>query len=304
MSHTTRARLVGLCLFSIVLATNVFNTTMAQPDTTKRSVDITMLPEAIEIIAIENLQSDSFPIDFKLKLKNVSAKPIYCISALVILPQTAPYTESRLPLGFQLLYGRPALMEGGSRAAPHDVSLGPGESTSLALTLMTARGSFSAISRVIAQGALQAQTTTALELRIDNINFGDGTGYFGGKPWPNIRSGSLSYSNNLSEMRQDYWSVRRFGVMFAKIGIMPSASFASKYSLSKNSFLTYAECGGTCIGLSPGITWYCYGIENCGRSSLVQDPNGTCGKSILLQGNCGELICYVHAISQEGCLAD
>ncbi|MBX3279067.1 MAG: hypothetical protein KF868_13775, partial [Acidobacteria bacterium] len=45
----------------------------------------------IEIVAVKNLQSDYFPTDFEIDIRNVSNKPIYFIEFLAILPEAKQF---------------------------------------------------------------------------------------------------------------------------------------------------------------------------------------------------------------------
>src|SRR5262245_56006735 len=78
----------------------------------------TVLTEVIEIKKIENLQSDNFPQDFAIEVKNISKKPIYYLYIAAVLPNTAP---GGLPIGFRLDYGKPRLVSIDNRPEPTDI---------------------------------------------------------------------------------------------------------------------------------------------------------------------------------------
>jgi len=140
----------------------------------------TVLTEVIEIKKIENLQSDNFPQDFAIEVKNISKKPIYFIEIAAILPKAVP---GGMPIGFSLNYGNsPKLISFDNRPEPTDIPIAPGE-TGILKGTMGAQGTRKYLEKMMGSSNIETALSHVV-LWFQIINFGDGTGYMVGSPYP------------------------------------------------------------------------------------------------------------------------
>jgi hypothetical protein len=132
------------------------------------------LSKVIRIEEMVNINSPEFPKGFQIKIKNLTSKPIYHISINVHLPDKEPFRLG--DIWFPLQFGHPKLLQNSLRLEDltqadreeHPLtSIDPGKSALIGIE----GGDETAIKR--------------LELTFQVINFGDGTGYIIGHPYPN-----------------------------------------------------------------------------------------------------------------------
>lgn len=126
-------------------------------------------PPPVAVTGVRNLQNGQWWRDLEVEVKNVSDKPIYYIRFGVSLPETGAAGGFGL-WGVFLRYGRPALVDIRLRAEAGDVPLKPGESHVFKIP-EGGQATFS--------GQPEAVTRRVL-LRVDTVNFGDGTGVVAG----------------------------------------------------------------------------------------------------------------------------
>jgi hypothetical protein len=140
--------------------------------------------EAIEVTGYKNLQSATFPAEFQIEVKNISQKPIYYISFFIHMDDFQPHG---LPYGFKVAWGNPILVQNSKRAGASDVAIQPGESALLGLYGVKA-------SNYLRRFKERGTSAYKLILTPQVINFGDGTGYQVGSPYPaNSLSSSLQF---------------------------------------------------------------------------------------------------------------
>jgi hypothetical protein len=119
-------------------------------------------------------QNEDWLRDFSLEVKNISGRPIYFVDYALIIPQSG---GNRTPASFRLQYGRQELINYQQIAEPNDKAIQPGETVSLTIS-ETAYKSF--LHYMKADNNPLAPASEA-RLVIQSINFGDGTGWIGGK---------------------------------------------------------------------------------------------------------------------------
>jgi hypothetical protein len=139
----------------------------------------TVLTEVIEIKKIENLQSDDFPQDFAIEVKNISKKPIYFIEIAAVLPNTAP---GGIPVGFSLGYGKSRLISFDNLSEPTDIPIAPGETV-----VLKSSGGAQYVRKYLEIRMGSSNIETALSpvvLWFQVINFGDGTGFIVDSHYP------------------------------------------------------------------------------------------------------------------------
>lgn len=140
----------------------------------------------IKIVDVRNFKSDNWVEELEIDVKNISDKPIYYILLWVRVDEVK-WPPRNFPVAFQLEYGSRPLLNVGDLAGPDDISLKPGESYTFKIPEKQIKNwnekkkemgdSFPAI--------------TEIELYVQMVNFGDGTGYFGGQYESRKKTSSL-----------------------------------------------------------------------------------------------------------------
>jgi hypothetical protein len=147
------------------------------------------LRRVIRIEDIYNINSPEFPKGLQVKIKNVSSKPIYHISINVHLAETGQLRTGG-DIWFPLQFGYPNLVD--SRVRLEDITQAEREEHPLT-PLEPGKNILLEIDNQIAEYVRkQIETefgsdnpvTKNLDLTVQVINFGDGTGYIGGQPYP------------------------------------------------------------------------------------------------------------------------
>lgn len=129
--------------------------------------------EPLVVTPIFNRSADWLK-DFTLEVKNISGRPIYFVEYALVLP---PFHRKDTPIAFRLVYGRNDLVNVDHFAEQYDAPIQPGETISLKLPEGTYASFLWHMQR---QNAIMPAVTDA-KLVIQSINFGDGTGWQGGK---------------------------------------------------------------------------------------------------------------------------
>lgn len=148
------------------------------------------LRKVIKFEAIYNVNSPEFPKGFQVKIKNLTDKPIYHMYITVHLPDTEPLMLAPGGIWFELNFGHPKLVNNGLRLEDiteddrreHSLtSLEPGKSALLEIDNQVAEWLREKIETTF--GSDNSVTKKVL-LTVQVINFGDGTGYIIGRPYP------------------------------------------------------------------------------------------------------------------------
>lgn len=116
------------------------------------------------------MKNERWAREFELEITNTGTKPIYALDLLVLTDVTA---AAGFPIVFPLYYGRNELGDIRTKAEPTDVPIKPGENVSLKIhpNILNAWD----YKRKHANRPLPKR----LEVKIESLNFGDGTGYVG-----------------------------------------------------------------------------------------------------------------------------
>ena len=140
-----------------------------------------------------NIDSPEFPKKFQVKIKNLTSKPIYHISINVHLPETEPLMLAPGGIWFELRFGHPKLVQNSLRLEDLTESdrkehpptpLEPGKSLLLEIDDRVAEWLREKIETTFGG---DNPVTKNLLLTVQVINFGDGTGYLIGRPYPRNR---------------------------------------------------------------------------------------------------------------------
>jgi len=191
----------------------------------------------LKILKVDNLKSVDFPSGLEIEVQNISSKPIYFIRLGVFFPEVLGDNGNSYVIS--LKYGNRKLIDINNSPALEDVPIQPGKTHVLKVPTERADG-FKAF---VKKRNIPTNKTLSISLRIDTINFGDGTGFeAGGSPYH--RRASAVYQPLESKSRE---------VFSMKIGFMPNLPVA-RVSL-------------------PRACQDCEGIINCGRWKIIHDPN-------------------------------
>src|SRR5689334_3098580 len=61
-----------------------------------------LVPEGVlKLVNVSDLESPSFPVDLAIEVRNTSNKPIYFLSAVMVMPESRPLFDGK-PLGLLL----------------------------------------------------------------------------------------------------------------------------------------------------------------------------------------------------------
>lgn len=170
-------------LFLLLCLTSITSAGLAQ----KRVLKVESFPNnplAIEVIS--NLQAQDWLQDLKIKLTNISTKPIYYLNVGIVFPNIVGppktndyewrYGES---YAFPLWWGKAALVHN-LQAQPDDASIRPGESYTLTVPELHWRR----FKDYRAQKDVRESATRTVLLIVRVVGFGDGTGFSDGKAFP------------------------------------------------------------------------------------------------------------------------
>jgi hypothetical protein len=183
---TRLLRLLLLSLALIFMAKSVLIPSIAQ-STEERVLEDKIpkhLPIKVKIKkekekAFKDLQNEKWARDLELEITNISNKPIYYLSLLLLLPETKAPNGRQIV--FPLRYGRGELIDFRTQLQPADVPLAPGESYVLKIPYREAKGweNF--------QSKENKPAPKKVQLKFQLLNFGDGTGFMrnDGAPIPN-----------------------------------------------------------------------------------------------------------------------
>ena len=140
------------------------------------------LPIKVKIKKPERLKdakNEDWLGELEVEVTNTETKPIYYLWISVFLPDVvAPNGHS---FGYPLKYGRSELVALDEPVRPDDVPLLPGEVVVLKVPAEQAE----LWRRGRARG--DRPNPKKIELRFNYLNFGDGTGFVGGKPLPEVK---------------------------------------------------------------------------------------------------------------------
>ena len=149
-------------------------------------VDKTARKMPVIIHAVNNLQKagDEWFRDLEVVVKNKSDKPIYYIDIVLDFPNIPPpppearadgTTPSKAVTGFALSFGNPRLGDIKNLATPEDEAIQPGETYVFKMPEARAKG----LEHMKKTRGLHANAADLIEIEVNTISYGDGTGYIG-----------------------------------------------------------------------------------------------------------------------------
>src|SRR5215831_19381423 len=124
----------------------------------------------LKFLGIRNLDSDNFPYDLEIDVKNVSPKPIYFFRVNLLFPGVpGPSGGTGAILGFPLYYGRLEMISLGERATPDDPPLEPGET----LVLRSSEGYQQGLRIYRSTASIQDSAFNDFTIDFQEVGFGD-----------------------------------------------------------------------------------------------------------------------------------
>jgi hypothetical protein len=184
LSQSLRFKRTLLILIAFASASCAFGQAIAQPKA-ERKYEIHVCqsplcsdePLPLKITEVRNLQSERWWQDLEIEVRNISDKPIYAINLIVSLPDTKPLYN--ITYGTPLKYGRYELFDISNRADANDRPLNSGETYIFKIP----EKFWPTFERP------PVSATLNVEIKIQSVFFGDGTGLSGsGVPLPNKRT--------------------------------------------------------------------------------------------------------------------
>ncbi len=188
----TLALLVLIGVVDLIVPSNKMQASGVAQDRVYKVREGIALNKVIRVEEIYNINSPEFPKGFQVKVKNLSDKPIYHMYFTVHLPETEPLLSGG-GIWFELRFGHPKLVQSSLRLEDltqsdrekHPVTpLEPGESCVLDIDDRVAEWLRKKIETTLGS---DNPVTKNLLLTVQVINFGDGTGYIIGRPYPRDR---------------------------------------------------------------------------------------------------------------------
>jgi hypothetical protein len=141
------------------------------PSQTRRLKFRHAIPEAVKILSVRHLQDSDWYDKLEFEIQNVSDKPIYYLLIWLTLRDVKP---RGVPVAFSLVYGDRRLISLDLPLNSDDKPINPGEKAVLTVPEAERRGG----ARYIEEGV--SLDVREIEVSVNTINFGDGTGYIGG----------------------------------------------------------------------------------------------------------------------------
>jgi hypothetical protein len=242
----------------------------------------------------KDLKNEKWLDDLELEVTNTGSKPIYYLYMLLSLPDTKH--DSGFKMAFQLRYGRVELVDLTEPIRPDDIPIRPGETYSFKVPEDNLEG------WKLFKSRRKVPAPPKVELKLQLLNFGDGTGLAGpeGVPLPNkIGQGSKAAckeekGNNTPIMTVMNAPPSLVQTLISQVSYLSSpvdftpasfllpkpANVSSKYSASNSKPMRDICCPS---GVPPGcsflklqnVTCQC-GEQQVVNSASCSDPFGVC----------------------------
>jgi hypothetical protein len=231
--------------------------------------------------------------ELEVEVTNTGAKPIYYLNISVSLPDV--FAPNGHNFGYPLKYGRSELVAFDEPVRPDDVPLQPGEVVVLKVPAEQAE--------LWRRGREKGDRANPRKIvfRFNYLNFGDGTGFVGGKPIPEPRERGANApctggDNNAEEEASVAYPPRRYFADIASLAtyLPPPASLVPAFflvNLPRPSPVMRQDlcCGSGCSRLKADTDQGCecpVGSRDIVRSASCSDPAASCGSIIYESFQC------------------
>ena len=290
---TLRRNLVALTAFSLLslVACFGFAASGAQTDGKEEREVVEKIPKHLPIKVkikkpekLKDAQNEEWLGEFELEVTNTGTKRIYYLYISLRLPDVIAPTGH--PFGYGLQYGRTALVALDEPVRPEDVPLLPG-----GVVVLKAPAEQAMLWR---RGRAEGDRANPkkIELIFRDLNFGDGTGFVGGKPLPEVKERGANDTcpggdSNTREAASAADPRRSYFPDIASLAtyLPPPASLVPAFFFGNPASPAPAArqdlcCTSPCERLKPGTDQGCecpIGERNIVRSASCSDPAASCG---------------------------
>ncbi|MFY9620731.1 MAG: hypothetical protein WAM70_04570 [Pyrinomonadaceae bacterium] len=201
-------------------------------DTTPKHVPIKVKIRAEKETSFKDLANDKWLRELEIEVKNTGTKPIYFLAFVMTLPDVKG--PSGNPMGHDLLYGRGGLISITEPIRPSDIPIAQGETHVFTMPERYVRG----WTRAMRDHNLRQPKKVQIVFQF--INFGDGTGYWGGTaaplPNPSKKASQQTCPDPNDKSRKERWPLVAFN------GSMPTRWLKDLPAFLPANFLPF---GGT-----------------------------------------------------------
>jgi hypothetical protein len=153
-------------------------TSSQQPDGAKRrAIDASSRKIPVRLTSVRNLDTEDWLKEMEIEIENTSNRPVYYVQLVISFPDVSKRREvDGVPRGLvtTVQYGRKEFsMHPGELAKAEDIPIQPGEKVILKL----APEHYEGLKRHLSQHNLPESVVKRLRVRVDELSFGDGSGY-------------------------------------------------------------------------------------------------------------------------------
>lgn len=292
--------LSATCLFLIVTVGG-FVASRAQQSTPEGEREVVEkipkhLPIKVKIkrpARLKDAKNEDWLGELELEVTNTGTKPIYYLHISVYLPDV--FAPSGLNYGYGLQYGRGKLVSISEPVLRDDVPIHPGGVVILKVPAEQAE--------LWKRGRERGDRINPkkIEFRFNNLNFGDGTGFVGGKPLPEPRERGANApcaggDNNARKAASVAYPPRSYFPDVASlvtyfpppVGLVPAAFFGRPASLAPMAIQDLC-CTSPCSRLKDTTDQGCEcpGVQRrIVQPASCSDPGSACGSIIYEAREC------------------
>ena len=259
-----------------------------QPGTKRRAINATRHDIPAAITSVRNLDADDWIHDLEFEVENTGARPIFYVRLVVMFPDIPKTTEldgSPRGYGFSVRYGRREFaLELRESAKAGDVPIRAGERAVLRVPAQLSEG----LKSYLKDHNLPDSLIRRVWVRIQDISFGDGSGYQDGHVpfFPRSSSGNgtgLTRSANGSLVAAAFVPPQRnaCGPPLSSCGLYVRVNdqgchggdcVETYYYVS-----TYSDPNNVCYGQIDLLTYTCEGVQCPAEIAYTCDESVACG---------------------------
>ncbi|MFN2480271.1 MAG: hypothetical protein ABR554_02145, partial [Pyrinomonadaceae bacterium] len=255
------------------------------------------LPEHVPIkVKVRNLNHEKWADNLEVEVKNTGEKPIYFLFLIITLPDVR--SDGNRVMSFQLLYGREELVDFTAPIRSDDIPIRPGETQVLKIPEQFSQG----WERFAARRNLPKTEPRKIQIRLGELNFGDGTGFMGtdGTRMGISRQWSSKHSNAKAE-KQTLMAAKPYLSRPPNLSREASPFFLPATFLPVKMFMAEPAIFSPVMAPTAVDTCGCQG-GTC--YPLKYSRGACCGYSVLIavQASCTDLANHVgacHAVEDE-----
>lgn len=287
------------CLLSLVVVCGFVASRAQSPTEGEREV-VEKIPKHLPIKVkikkpekLKDARDEDWLGELEVEVTNTGTKPIYYLYISVFLPDV--FAPNGHNFGFPLEYGRTRLVVLSEPVRPDDVPLLPGEVVVLKVPAEQAE----LWRRGRAKG--DRANPKKIEFIFDNLNFGDGTGFRGGKPLPEVKERSandtcpggdgnaVGAASAADPPRSYFPDMASLATYLPPPASLVPAFFFDRPASSAPAVRQDLCCTSPCSRLKDATDQGCecpVGERRIVQSASCSDPEGSCGSIIYESFQC------------------